>query len=493
MLIAQINSIAGDLDGNLKKIHPIAEQCPHSPGETIVFPAYALTGWPLGDLAYSKSFMAEVHKKLDKLYHLEHGILTAIPDGAGGATPVLANEKGVHYGSRFTIGEFTIAVSVGFEPVSCDGTDKLIVLDARPYRTGSAIETLEHARAFATRIRLPLTYTNLVGGNDSSVYAGGSFMLDLDGGFVEVLPLWEEGVAGVGQISWPWPAEPENTWRALMTGVRDYVEKNGMKGVVLGLSGGFDSAMCAAIAVDALGADRVRAVMMPSPYTSRESLDDAKSVADCLGIRYDILPIVDQMKAFETALAPAFKGTEPDTTEENIQARLRGMTLMALSNKFGYLLLTTCNKSEEAVGYATLYGDMCGGFAPIKDLYKTDAYALARWRNEHHPAWIKNDIKRIMPDVLITKAPTAELRPNQKDSDSLPVYEKLDPILKMLIEGDCGIDEIVAAGHDEADVRRVFRMLHRAEFKRKQGAPGIKLSRRSFDDGEWNYPITKKV
>ncbi len=492
MLIAQLNPIAGDLDGNLKLIHWAAEQCPHCQGETLILPAYALTGWPLGDLAFSKSFMAQVHKKLSEVYHNNREILTAIPDGAGGATPVLLNEKGVHYGNRFTIDGRTVAVSVGFEPVNCEGSDKLIVLDARAFRSGSVTEILEHSRTFATRIRLPLIYTNLVGANDSAVYPGGSFMLDLDGGFIECLPLWETGVASVDQVSWPWTSEPENTWRALTMGVGDFVRKNGFKGVILGLSGGFDSALCAAIAVDALGADKVRGVMMPSEYTSKDSLDDAQAVAEMLGIRYDILPIVQPFACFNDLLAPVFKGRNPDVTEENLQARLRGVLLMALSNKFGDLLLSTGNKSETAVGYSTLYGDTCGGFSPINDLYKTDAYALARWRNANHPLWIKNDIKQIMPERLITKAPSAELRPGQKDQDSLPAYEVLDAILKLLIENDAGVEEVIAEGYDPADVHKVYALLHRAEFKRVQEAPGIKLSRRSFN-GDWHYPITKKV
>lgn len=492
MLISQINPIPGDLEGNLKLIHWAAEQCPQAKGETLILPAYALTGWPLGDLAYSKSFMAKVHGMLADMYHNGREIITAIPDGAGGATPVLVNSKGVYYGTRFTIAGRTVAISVGFEPVNVEGTDKLIVLDARPYRTGAVTDTLEHARTFASRIRLPLVYTNLVGGNDSSVYAGGSFMLDMDGGFVECLPLWESGVASVDTVSFPWTGEPENTWRALTVGLGDYVRKNGFKGVLLGLSGGFDSALTAAIAVDALGADKVRAVMMPSPYTSRESLEDAEETAKMLGIRYEILPIVEPMKAFDDLLKPSFGGAEADTTEENIQARLRGVLLMALSNKFGELLLNTCNKSEDAVGYATLYGDSCGGYAPLKDLYKTDAYALAKWRNENRPRWIQNDIGRIMPERVITKAPTAELRPNQKDEDTLPPYPELDAILKLLIEQDAGVDEAVEAGHDPETVRKVYTLLHQSEYKRIQGAIGIKLSRRSFD-GDWNYPITKKV
>lgn len=492
MLIAQINPTPGDLEGNLKLIRWAAEQCPQAKGETLVLPAYALTGWPLGDLAYSKAFMAKVHGMLSAVYHNDREIITAIPDGAGGATPVLVNAKGVHYGNRFTIAGRTVAISVGFEPVNVEGTDKLIVLDAKPYRSGGVTDTLEHTRNFASRIRLPLVYTNLIGGNDSSVYAGGSFMLDMDGGFIECLPLWEAGVVSVDNVSFPWTSEPENTWRALTTGVGDYVRKNGFKGVVLGLSGGFDSALCAAIAVDAIGAEKVRAVMMPSPYTSDQSMKDAEAVAKMLGIKYEILPIVEPMKSFDGLLKTMFEGLPADTTEENIQARIRGVLLMALSNKFGELLLCTCNKSEEAVGYATLYGDTCGGYAPIKDLYKTDAYALAKWRNETHPRWIKNEIMRIMPDEIMTKAPTAELKPDQKDEDTLPPYTELDAILKMMVEQDAGIDEIAEAGHSVETVQKVFDLLHNSEYKRAQGPIGVKLSRRSFDE-DWYYPVTKKV
>ncbi len=492
MLIAQINPTPGDLEGNLKLIHWAAEQCPNAPEETLILPAYALTGWPLGDLAFSKSFMSKVHKSLDSVYYNKREILTAIPDGAGGATPVLINEKGVHYGNRFTIAGRTVAVSVAFEPVNCEGTDKLIVLDARPFKSNCVTETLEHSRTFASRIRLPIVYTNLVGGNDSVVFAGGSFMLDLDGGFVECLPLWETGVASVDDVSWPWTSEPENTWRALTMGLGDFVRKNGFSGVLLGLSGGFDSAMCAALAVDALGKDKVRAVMMPSVFTSNESLQDAESVAKALGIRYEILPIKEPVAAVESVLSPVFEGLPRDLTEENLQARMRAVLLMALSNKFGELLLATGNKSEAAAGYATLYGDTCGGFAPICDLYKTDAYALVRWRNQNHPSWIKNDIKEVMPERLLTKAPTAELRPDQKDEDSLPSYEILDAILKKFVEGDAGIKEVIEAGFDEEVVQKVYALLHRSEFKRKQEPLGLKLSSRSFVS-DWDFPITKKV
>lgn len=492
MLIAQINPTAADLENNLNKIHNAAEQCPQAKKELLVLPAYALTGWPLGDLAHSKTFMAKVHKMLPRLYHNDRPVLTAIPDGAGGATPVLVTQKGVQYGDRFTIDGQNVAVSVAFEPVNVEGADRLIVLDAKPYRTGGATETLEHARTFASRIRLPVVYTNLVGASDSYVFAGGSFMLDIDGGFIECLPLWDEGVAGTDDVRFPWTDEPENTWRALVTGMRNYVFKNGFKRVVLGLSGGMDSALTAAIAVDALGADKVFAVMMPSVYTSQESLKDARDAANLLGIRYDEIPIIEQAEVFTKVMNPCLNNNLSGTTAENLQARLRAVILMTISNHYGDLLLNTCNKSEDAVGYATLYGDTCGGFAPLRDLYKSDAYKLAKWRCENHPAWIQNDIKKIIPDNIFTKAPTAELRPNQKDSDSLPEYDVLDAILKMFIEGDAGQDEAIAAGFDENTVRKVFRLLHLSEYKRRQGANGIKISRRSFDT-DWNYPITKKV
>lgn len=492
MLIAQINPMAGDLENNLKKIHWAAEQCPRAKGELLVLPAYALTGWPLGDLGCCKAFMAKVHKILPEMYHNNHPVLTAIPDGAGGATPVLVSEKGVQYGNRFTFDGQNIGVSVAFEPVNVEGTDRLIVLDAKPFRSGVATDTLEHARTFGSRIRLPIVYTNLVGGSDSCVFAGGSFMLDIDGGMVECLPLWEESVAGVDDVRFPWTGEPENTWRALVVGLQDYVGKNGFKTVVLGLSGGFDSALTAAIATDALGADKVFAVMMPSVYTSEESLKDAEETARLLGIRYDIIPIVEQMEVFRKVMNPSLKNDMTGAVEENLQARLRAVILMAVSNQYGDLLLNTCNKSEDAVGYSTLYGDTCGGFAPLRDLYKTDAYKLARWRNENRPVWVKNAVKRIMPENMFTKAPTAELRPDQKDTDSLPEYEVLDGILKMLVDNDAGIDEVVAAGFDRKTVQRVYSLLHASEYKRAQGAPGIKLSRRSFDT-DWHYPITKKV
>jgi NAD+ synthase len=290
----------------------------------------------------------------------------------------------------------------------------------------------------------------------------------------------------------PLPPEPnhlESIYRCLMLGLGDYVRKNGFPGVILGLSGGIDSAISAAIAVDALGADRVRAVMMPSPYTSKESLEDAAACAQMLGIRYDTVSIAPAMQAFGEVLAPMFEGTQPDITEENIQSRSRGLILMALSNKFGHMLLTTGNKSEMSVGYATLYGDMCGGFSVLKDVYKTTVFELARWRNTHRPRRALGPEGAVMPERVIIKPPSAELKPNQTDQDTLPPYELLDAILVRLIEGERSVEDIVEEGFDREMVLRVWRMLDRAEYKRRQAPPGVKITARAFGRDR-RYPIT---
>ena len=280
-------------------------------------------------------------------------------------------------------------------------------------------------------------------------------------------------------------------YHAVMIGLRDYVGKNGFPGVVLGLSGGIDSALTAVIAVDALGAERVRALMLPSPYTSRDSLADAAAVARALGVRYDSIPITPAMAAVSTMLAPLFAGKAPDVTEENIQSRLRGLVLMAISNKFGLMVVTTGNKSEMAVGYATLYGDMCGGYGVLKDLYKQDVFALSRWRNAHRPPGACGPAGVVIPERVIQKPPSAELRPDQKDSDSLPPYEELDAILRQLIEDGASVRDVVAAGFPEATVRRVWQLLQRAEYQRRQAAPGVKVSPRAFGR-DWRLPLTDR-
>ena len=281
----------------------------------------------------------------------------------------------------------------------------------------------------------------------------------------------------------------DSIYHAMTVGLRDYVEKNRFPGIVIGLSGGIDSALSAAVAVDALGAERVRCVMMPSPYTSRDSLEDAAEIARLLGIRLDSVSIEPAMQAFSAMLRELFAGRQPDVTEENIQARARGLVLMAVSNKLGHLLLTTGNKSEMSVGYATLYGDMCGGFSVLKDIYKTTVFALSRWRNQRRPDGFLGPPGRVMPERVISKPPTAELRPGQTDQDTLPPYETLDGILAALIEDEASVEEVAGKGFDPAVVRRVWRMIDRAEYKRRQAPPGVKITRRAFGRDR-RYPIT---
>jgi len=348
---------------------------------------------------------------------------------------------------------------------------------------------------------LPYVFAAMVCGQDEVVFDGASFVLNSDRSLAVQMPYFAEQVTltewtrtDKGLVCTPQPLIPEPDrleliYHAMMWGLRDYVNKNGFPGVVLGLSGGIDSAISAAVAADALGPERVRAVMLPSPYTSADSLEDAAACAKMLGIPYETIPISGAMEAFTAALAPAFAETQPDITEENIQSRSRGLILMALSNKFGPMLLTTGNKSEMSVGYATLYGDMCGGYSVLKDIYKMTVFALSRWRNEHHPAGSLTKPGPAMPERIITKPPSAELRPNQTDQDSLPPYEVLDAILAHLIEGENSPDEIVAAGFDRATVLRVQKLLDRAEYKRRQAPPGVKITSRAFGRDR-RYPLT---
>jgi len=346
--------------------------------------------------------------------------------------------------------------------------------------------------ARVTETGMPMAYLNQVCGQDELVFEGASFVLNADRSLAQQLPMFEECVRLTewrregegwrclpGEIS-TFPENEEETWKACVLGLRDYVDKNRFPGVVLGLSGGIDSAVVAAMAVDALGAARVHCVMLPYAYTSRDSLTDAEECAELLGVRYDVVPIKEPVEGFMSALKPMFEGTQAGITEENLQSRSRGVILMAISNKFGSMVLTTGNKSEMSVGYATLYGDMNGGFNPIKDVYKTEVYRLAAWRNT---------LGRVIPERIITKAPTAELRENQTDQDSLPPYDVLDAILEGLIENEEPVADIVAKGYDEALVKRVQHMLYVAEYKRRQAAPGVKITRRNFGRDR-RYPIT---
>ncbi|MFT4191101.1 MAG: NAD+ synthase [Comamonas sp.] len=385
------------------------------------------------------------------------------------------------------------------------GADVLAVINASPFHVGKNAERLAAMGLRCRETGLPLIYAHLVGGQDELVFDGASFVLDAQGvlrgqaeSFAETLYFGELDFASaradaaaplaLRQVRGELAAvrEPEaDLWDALVLSVRDYVNKNGFPGVLLGLSGGIDSALVLAIAVDALGADKVRAVMMPSPYTADISWIDAREMAGRLGVRYDEISIVPQFEAFKQALAHEFAGRPEDTTEENIQARIRGVLLMALSNKFGAMVLTTGNKSELATGYCTLYGDMAGGFAVIKDVLKTRVFALARWRNQNDPYGTGASP---IPERIITRPPSAELRADQTDQDSLPPYEVLDDILARYVEDDQTLDEIVAAGHARAEVERVTRLLRINEYKRRQSAIGPRVTHRNFGK-DWRYPI----
>ena len=370
------------------------------------------------------------------------------------------------------------------------GAQVLCVINASPFHLGKLAEREERMAARARSLDLPLLYAHLAGGQDEVVFDGASFALDAAGVVQARAPMFDEALTLV-EMRGPVPRGPvaevpsfeAQAWAALVVGVRDYVNKNGFPGVIIGLSGGIDSALVLAIAVDALGADRVRTVMMPSPYTADISCIDARDMAQRLAVRYDEISIVPMFDAFLNTLSTEFTGLPQNATEENIQARIRGTLLMALSNKFGSIVLTTGNKSEMATGYCTLYGDMAGGFAVIKDVAKTLVYRLATWRNSLGA--------EVIPERIITRPPSAELRPDQKDEDSLPPYEVLDGILQRYMEGDQGLDDIIAAGFDPAAVERVTRLIKINEYKRRQAPVGIRITHRAFGR-DWRYPITSK-
>ena len=387
------------------------------------------------------------------------------------------------------------------ETLAESGAEMLLSINGSPYEADKQAERIALAVARVVETGLPFVFLAQVCGQDEVLFEGASFVLNADRSLAVQMPFFEESVTltewrrdggklvCAPQAIAPEPDRLELIYRAMMLGLSDYVRKNGFPGIILGLSGGIDSALSAAVAVDALGPDAVRAFMMPSPYTGRESLEDAAACARLLSVRCDTIPIDGAMRAFEAELAPVFGDRGPDITEENIQSRIRGMTLMAISNKLGPMVLTTGNKSEMSVGYATLYGDMCGGYSVLKDVYKTDVFLLSRWRNEHRPAGARGPDGAVMPQRVIDKPPSAELRPDQKDQDSLPPYDVLDGILRGLIEGEQSVDAMVARGFDRSTVLRVWKMLDRAEYKRRQAPPGVKITRRAFGRDR-RYPIT---
>ncbi|WP_374443299.1 NAD+ synthase [Stella sp.] len=538
--LAQINPTVGDVAGNLRRVRQARAEAAAAGADLVVCPELVLAGYPPEDLVLNPAFQDRVRAAAEalaaetadggpallvgapwrvdgRLYNAallldagrvaavrrkhdlpNHGVFDEKRVFAAGAVPGPIMFRGVRLGVMVCEDMWTPDVA---ETLQESGAEILIVPNGSPYESDKADERLGLAVARVRETGLPLVYVNQVGGQDELVFDGASFALDADCTLRAQLPAFAEQVAtGVwtrGADGWSCAAAPlaapaegmAATYGALVLGLRDYVDKNGFPGVVLGLSGGIDSALAAAVAVDALGPERVRAVMMPSPFTSQDSLDDAADCARRLGIPLRTIAIAPAMRAFADMLADAFGDREADASEENIQARARGVTLMALSNKFGDMVLSTGNKSEMSVGYATLYGDLCGGYAVLKDVYKTTVYALARWRNAVAPAGGRGPAGPVVPDRVLTKAPTAELRPNQTDQDALPPYAVLDAILKGLVEEERAVDDLVARGHDRETVQRVRRMLDRAEYKRRQAPPGAKITRRAFGR-ERRYPIT---
>ncbi len=545
LALAQINPIVGDLAGNALMIVRAAQQAAEQGADLVLYPEMALTGYPPEDLILVPAFRQaawdaarQIAKDTESLScdliignlwdekgaiynasvlvsdgRLEllraknalpnYGVFDEMRVFTPGPAAKLVEWRGIKLG--LIICEEVWQPGAGVELAKA-GAEMLLVQNASPYHIGKAGQRKQVVDAVVKATGLPLVYLNLVGGQDELVFDGRSYTVSATGKDVCRMPAFRESIAMTqwekSAKGWACVAAPmedtrdneETIYHALVLGLRDYVRKNGFPGVVLGLSGGIDSALCAALAADALGADKVLGLLLPSPYSSQHSLDDAHALAKNLGVQTHDVPIEGGMKAAETALAALFKGRKADTTEENIQARLRGLILMAASNKFGHMLLTTGNKSEMAVGYATLYGDMAGGFAVLKDVYKTTVTKLSQWRNTlGDPAAVGflGKAGAVIPANSISKPPSAELRPDQKDADSLPPYEILDSVLRGLIERQMGVAELIAEGMDAAVVQKVATLVWGAEYKRRQSAPGVKITPMAFGK-ERRWPITNK-
>jgi NAD+ synthase len=546
--IAQLNPTVGDVAGNLAKALTTRAEAARQGADLVIFPELFLAGYPPEDLVLKPAFQAACRTAIEalaretakpgpallvgspwvhdgKLYNavalLDGGRIQALrykvnlPNYgvfdekrvfASGPLPGPINFRGVRLGVPVCEDIWSDESPAYENVVEClaeTGAEMLLVPNGSPYWRDKSDVRLNIAVARVTEQGLPLVYVNQVGGQDELVFDGVSFGLNGDrslafqlGGFTECV-VTTHWVRGKG--TWrcengpmvPSDEADEADYAACMLGLRDYVNKNGFSGVVLGLSGGIDSALCAALAVDALGSERVRCLMLPYKYTSSMSVDDAAACAQALGVRYEVMPIAPAVEGFEAVLSAAFSGLPRDVTEENLQARTRGTVLMAVSNKFNLMVVTTGNKSEMSVGYATLYGDMNGGFNPIKDLYKTQVFRLARLRNSWKPDGALGLEGAVIPENIITRPPSAELRENQKDEDSLPPYSVLDPILQRLVEGEEPVAGIVEVGFDRDTVARIERLLHIAEYKRRQAAPGVKVTLKNFGRDR-RYPITNR-
>ncbi|MFT3730943.1 MAG: NAD+ synthase [Hyphomicrobium sp.] len=539
--LAQLNPTVGDLQGNAERAANAHARAKELGADVVVFSELFLNGYPPEDLVLKPAFLQATKDKLEwlaekcadgpavligtiwtqgaKVYNavalLDGGIVQAttlkvdLPNYgvfdekrvfATGPLPGPLNVRGVRIG--VPICEDIWGAEV-VETLAETGAEILISPNGSPFDWPKPDNRMNVAVARVIESGLPLVYLNQVGGQDELVFDGASFVLNADRSLAVQLPAWREAIVLTEwtRANGAWhcrrseiaklPEGPAAAYQACVLGLKDYVTKNGFPGVVLGLSGGINSALVAAIAVDALGADRVHAVMLPSKFTSDDSLEDAAACAKALSIRYDKISIEPAVAGLTWGLKDLFAGTNADITEENLQSRVRGTILMAVSNKFGGMVVTTGNKSEMSVGYATLYGDMNGGFNPIKDLYKTEVYALSRWRNAHVPDGASGPAGIVIPDRILTKAPTAELRANQTDQDSLPPYEELDDILSCLVEKEMPVADVIARGHAVETVKKVERLLYLAEYKRRQAAPGVKISARNFGRDR-RYPITNK-
>jgi NAD+ synthase len=537
--IAQLNQRVGDLAGNARAM--LAWRAKAGDADLVVFPEQQLIGYPAEDLVLKPAFAARAAEELAKLaaatadggpamlvgsIFVENGALyngIALLDGgriatvrykhelpnygtfdekrifAAGPLPEPITFRGVRLGVPICEDGWLAPVCLHLKD---RGAELLISTNGSPYEIDKDDRRLEEV--FAARVRetgLPLMFLNRVGGQDELVFDGCSFVLNADGAVAHRLPDWEEHLRMThwtrGHGGWQcadgpqalWEEHPADIYSAMVVGLRDYVDTNRFPGVVLGMSGGIDSALCAAIAADALGPDRVWCVMLPSRYTSQSSLYDAAECAAMIGCKIDTIPISPAVEAFDDMLSGSFADRDVDISEENIQSRIRGVTLMALSNKFGHMLLTTGNKSEMSVGYATIYGDMAGGYNPLKDAYKMTVFAISKWRNSHKPRFALGRDGPVIPENIITKPPSAELRPDQKDSDSLPDYPILDKMLHALVEEERSVEEVVALGFDRDVVVRIERLLYLAEYKRRQAPPGVKLGTRNFGRDR-RYPIT---
>ena len=541
LFLAQLNNIVGDIEGNLNKAIDVLQDAKKLDSDLVIFSELFLSGYPPEDLVLKKSFVSACKNALDSLVtyseEKELGLIIGLPiyekNKLFNAAAVIDKGQLIGFSKKVNLPNYSVfdekrvfsknntpeifnfrGIKLGIpicEDIWMDnvckelkdqGCELIISPNGSPFDKYKINQRKTIIEDRVTEVKTPFVYVNQFGGQDELVFDGSSLVMNGNKEVVFEAPSWEENTSVVefnvsakkfndlpfekAQVS-----DLENIYMAMVIGLKDYVAKNNFPGVILGLSGGIDSAFCAAVAVDALGKDKVNAYMLPSVYTSKNSLDDAKDCAKRLEIHLDSIPIGNTFLSLEDSLEELFKGLPTDITEENLQSRIRGTILMAISNKIGKMLITTGNKSEVSVGYSTLYGDMNGGFNPIKDIYKTELYALANWRNLNVPKNVLLTKKNIIPETIISKEPTAELRDNQKDSDSLPSYDQLDQILEGLVEYELSTNELENKGFSRDEIKKVENLLYVSEYKRRQSAPGVKISLRNFGRDR-RYPITNK-